>query len=236
MLLWANDFRAIFWVATIPGLLAVALLLFGIHEPRASGAKRSNPISKANLRRLGSPYWWTVGVGAVFTLARFSEAFLVLRAQQSGVAMALVPLVMVAMNLVYSACAYPFGKLSDRVNHSTLLFIGLLVLVAADLVLARNNDWISLTIGIVLWGIHMGMTQGLLSTMVADTAPADLRGTAFGFFNLLSGVALLFASALAGWLWDHYGPAYTFYGSAALCGLALLSLAARPKSASPSRG
>jgi MFS family permease len=236
MLLWANDFRAIFWVATIPGLLAVALLLFGIHEPRASGAKRSNPISKANLRRLGSPYWWTVGVGAVFTLARFSEAFLVLRAQQSGVAMALVPLVMVAMNLVYSACAYPFGKLSDRVNHSTLLFIGLLVLVAADLVLARNNDWISLTIGIVLWGIHMGMTQGLLSTMVADTAPADLRGTAFGFFNLLSGVALLIASAMAGWLWDHYGPAYTFYGSAALCGLALLSLAARPKSASPSRG
>ena len=131
MLLWANDFRAIFWVATVPGLLAVGLLLFGIHEPKASGAKRSNPISKANLRRLGSPYWWTVGVGAVFTLARFSEAFLVLRAQQSGVAMALVPLVMVAMNLVYSACAYPFGKLSDRVNHSTLLFVGLLVLVAA---------------------------------------------------------------------------------------------------------
>ena len=233
MLLWANDFRAIFWVATVPGLLAVALLLFGIQEPKATGASRSNPISKANLRRLGSPYWWTVGVGALFTLARFSEAFLVLRAQQSGVAMALVPLVMVAMNLVYSACAYPFGKLSDRVSHSTLLFVGLLVLVAADLVLAANNGWTSLAIGIVLWGIHMAMTQGLLSTMVADTAPADLRGTAFGFFNLLSGVALLFASALAGWLWDHYGPAFTFYGSAALCGLALLSLAVRPKSGRP---
>lgn len=235
MLLWANDFRAIFWVATVPGLLAVALLLFGIQEPKATGASRSNPISKANLRRLGSPYWWTVGVGALFTLARFSEAFLVLRAQQSGVAMALVPLVMVAMNLVYSACAYPFGKLSDRVSHSTLLFVGLLVLVAADLVLAANNGWTSLAIGIVLWGIHMAMTQGLLSTMVADTAPADLRGTAFGFFNLLSGVALLFASALAGWLWDHYGPAFTFYGSAALCGLALLSLAVRPKSGRPLR-
>ena len=229
MLLWANDFRAIFWVATVPGLLAVALLLFGIHEPQAAaGATRRNPISKANLRRLGSPYWWTVGVGAMFTLARFSEAFLVLRAQQSGVAMALVPLIMVAMNLVYSACAYPFGKLSDRVKHSTLLFAGLLVLVAADLVLAWDNDWISLAAGIVLWGIHMGLTQGLLSTMVADTAPDDLRGTAFGFFNLVSGVALLFASALAGWLWDRYGPAYTFYGSAALCGFALLSLAARP--------
>jgi MFS family permease len=237
MLLWANDFRAIFWVATVPGLLAVALLLFGVHEPQASaGARRSNPISKANLRRLGSPYWWTVGVGAVFTLARFSEAFLVLRAQHSGVAMALVPLIMVAMNLVYAACAYPFGKFSDRVSHGTLLFFGLLVLIAADLVLARNNDWMSLAIGIVLWGIHMGMTQGLLSTMVADTAPADLRGTAFGFFNLLSGVALLFASALAGWLWDQYGPAYTFYGSAGLCVLALLSLAARPKSRTPIGG
>jgi MFS family permease len=230
MLLWANDFRAIFWIATVPGLLAVALLFYGLHEPPvATGAKRSNPISKANLRRLGSPYWWTVGIGAVFTLARFSEAFLVLRAQQSGVAMALVPLVMVAMNLVYSACAYPFGSLSDRVSHRTLLFMGLLVLVAADLVLARNNDWISLAIGIVLWGVHMGMTQGLLNTMVADTAPADLRGTAFGFFNLLSGVSLLFASALAGWLWDRYGPAFTFYGSTALCCAALLSLIAQPK-------
>lgn len=230
MLLWANDFRAVFWVATLPGLLAVALLLFGIREPEAAaGARRLNPISKANLRRLGSAYWWTVGVGAVFTLARFSEAFLVLRALQSGVAMALVPLVMVAMNLVYAACAYPFGKLSDRVSHSTLLFAGLLVLIAADLVLARQSDWISLSIGIVLWGIHMGLTQGLLSTMVADTAPQDLRGTAFGFFNLMSGIALLLASGMAGWLWDHYGAAFTFYGSAAMCVLALLSLAARPK-------
>ena len=237
MLIWTNDFRAIFWVATIPGLMAVALLLFGIHEPQsASGAKRINPLSRANLRRLGHPYWWTVGVGAIFTLARFSEAFLVLRAQQSGVAMALVPLVMVAMNLVYSACAYPFGKLSDRFSHSTLLLIGLLTLIAADLVLARNNDWVSLAVGIVLWGIHMGMTQGLLSTMVADTAPADLRGTAFGFFNLLSGVALLIASVLAGWLWDQYGPAFTFYGSAALSGLAMLSLVAKPKAVLRIRG
>jgi MFS family permease len=237
MLVWANDFRAIFWVATIPGLMAVALLLFGLREPQtATGAKRSNPISKANLRRLGGAYWWTVGVGATFTLARFSEAFLVLRAQQSGVAMALVPLIMVAMNLVYSACAYPFGKLSDRVSHSKLLFFGLLVLIAADLVLAGNNGWISLAIGIVLWGIHMGITQGLLSTMVAETAPADLRGTAFGFFNLLSGVALLFASVLAGWLWDQYGSSFTFYGSAGLCGIAMLSLVVKPESALRVRG
>jgi MFS family permease len=228
MLAWANDFRAIFWVATVPGLLAVALLMFGLEEPpSATEKKRKNPISKANLRRLGGPYWWTVGIGGLFTLARFSEAFLVLRAQQSGVAMAWVPLIMVAMNLVYSISAYPFGKLADRVNHGTLLFIGLLMLMAADLVLARNNGWISLVFGVVLWGVHMGMTQGLFSTMLADTAPADLRGTAFGFFNLLSGVAMLIASALAGWLWDQFGPSYTFYASAIFSGLAMLSLFAK---------
>jgi len=229
MLLWANDFRAVFWAAVVPGLLAVALLLFGIREPRAvRNGPRSNPISRSNLQRLDRAYWWTVLVGGVFTLARFSEAFLVLRAQQSGVALALVPLVMVAMNLVYAASAYPFGKLSDRVSHSTLLFWGLVVLVAADLVLASSSHWISLLVGIALWGIHMGLTQGLLATMVADTAPADLRGTAYGFFNLVSGLAMLIASALAGWLWDRWGAAFTFYSGAVLCGLALLCLAARP--------
>ena len=230
MLIWANDFRAVFWVATIPGLMAVALLFIGLKESsNLSGAKRTNPISKKNLRRLGGPYWWTVAVGVLFTLARFSEAFLVLKAQQSGVAMAWVPMIMVMMNFVYSVCAYPFGKLSDRVNHNALLFFGLLVLVASDLVLAGNNGWMPLVIGIVLWGIHMGMTQGLLSTMVANTAPVDLRGTAFGFFNLLSGLALLVASALAGWLWDQFGPAFTFYGGAAMASLAMVSLLIRPK-------
>ena len=230
MLLWANDFRAVFWVSVVPGLLAVALLLFGIRElAPAATAARSNPITRANLRRLGSPYWWTVAVGAVFTLARFSEAFLVLRAQQSGVALALVPLVMVAMNLVYSASAYPFGKLSDRVSHSALLLAGLLVLAAADLVLASSAHWLALLAGIALWGLHMGLTQGLLAAMVAHSAPADLRGTAYGFFNLLSGLSLLVASALAGWLWDAYGAPFTFYGGAALCGLALLCLALRPR-------
>ena len=125
MLLWANDFRAVFWVAVIPGFLAVALLLFGVREPEPQpgpqGSKRQNPISKQNLKRLGAPYWWVVGIGAVFTLARFSEAFLVLRAQQGGMAIALVPLVMVAMNVVYAASAYPFGKLSDRMSHAKLL-------------------------------------------------------------------------------------------------------------------
>ncbi|OIQ79004.1 inner membrane transport protein YajR [mine drainage metagenome] len=228
MLLWADDFRAVFWVAVVPAMLAVALLFLGVREPaRPATGQRTNPIRRENLRRLGKPYWWIVVIGAVFTLARFSEAFLVLRAQQSGVAIALVPLVMVAMNVVYAASAYPFGKLSDRMSHATLLSLGLVVLIAADLVLASGNHWTTMLGGVALWGIHMGMTQGLLATMVADTAPADLRGTAYGFFNLMSGLAMLVASGVAGWLWDRHGPATTFYGGAAFAGLAFLGLLVR---------
>lgn len=228
MLLWHDNYRAVFWVAVIPGLCAVALLAFGVHEPQQHvGDKRSNPIRRENLRRLPAAYWWVVGVGAVFTLARFSEAFLVLRAQQSGVAVAYVPLVMVAMNLVYSATAYPFGKLADRVSHSSLLGVGLAVLIASDVVLAANAHILTLGIGVALWGVHMAITQGLLATMVADTAPADLRGTAFGFFNLVSGLAMLVASIIAGVFWDRFGAAFTFYAGAGFSVLALLALMLR---------
>ncbi len=226
MLLWANDFRAVFWVAVIPGLMAVALLYWGLREPETNrGSRRVNPLRLANLRRLGTGYWWVVGVGAVFTLARFSEAFLVLRAQQGGMPLALVPLVMVAMNVVYSLTAYPFGKISDRVPHRTLLMWGLAVLIVADLVLAAGSEWWLVLAGVALWGVHMGMTQGLLAAMVADTAPADLRGTAYGFFNLLSGIALLVASVLAGWLWDRFGASATFHAGAAFSLVALVALA-----------
>lgn len=225
MLFWANDFRAVFWVAVIPGVLAVALLVFGVREPeRHHDGKKANPIRRENLKRLSSSYWWVVGIGAVFTLARFSEAFLVLRAEQAGIPVALVPLVMVAMNLVYAGSAYPFGKLSDRMSHKKLLAWGLAVLIAADLVLATDDHWTTVLAGVALWGVHMGVTQGLLATMVADTAPADLRGTAFGFFNLVSGVAMLIASAVAGLLWDQLGASFTFYAGATFCVIALLGL------------
>ena len=228
MLLWANDFRAVFWVAVIPGVLAVALLWFGLHEPAPlAGTPRTNPIRRDNLRQLRPAYWWVVVIGAAFTLARFSEAFLVLRAQQAGIAMALVPLVMVAMNVVYAASAYPFGKLSDRTPHHRLLALGLLVLIAADLVLAQASGPVTILLGVALWGVHMGMTQGLLATMVADTAPAALRGTAYGLFNLVSGAAMLVASVLAGLLWDTMGSAATFYAGAGFCVLTLLLLAWR---------
>ncbi len=226
MLLWVNDFRAVFWVAVIPAVLAVALLVLGVREPpRRENQKRSNPIRRSNLKRLGAPYWWVVGTGAVFTMARFSEAFLVLRAQQGGIALALVPLVMVLMSLVYSLSAYPFGMLSDRMSHKKLLGLGLAVLIAADLVLASSSHWSVVLAGAALWGLHMGITQGLLATLVADVSPADLRGTAYGFFNLVSGIAMLLASALAGLLWDGLGASATFYAGAVFSVIALAGLA-----------
>lgn len=229
MLLWANDFRAVFWVATIPAFLCVMLLIWGVREPeRPAGAIRSNPISRVNLQRLSSDYWWVVGIGAVFTLARFSEAFLVLRAQQGGLALAWTPLVLIGMNLIYAACAYPFGKLADRVRHTTLLAWGLVLLIAADALLAYSNQWTWVWAGISLWGLHMAMTQGLLATMVAATAPENLRGTAFGFFNLMSGLAMLVASALAGWLWDQFGASFTFVAGTVFSVLALGLLLVRP--------
>ncbi|MCO5398830.1 MFS transporter [Ralstonia soli] len=228
MLLWANDFRAVFWVAVMPGLLSVALLAFGLREPEAgNGTQRTNPIRRDNLKRLSGAYWWVVMIGAVFTLARFSEAFLVLRAQQGGIPAALVPLVMVAMNVVYALTAYPFGKLSDRMRHTRLLVLGLIVLIAADVVLGLSSHWSVVIAGVALWGVHMGITQGLLATMVADTAPPDLRGTAYGMFNLVSGVAMLAASVLAGALWDKLGAAATFHAGAVFCVLALGLLAVR---------
>ena len=212
MLLWANDFRRIFWIAVIPGVMAVMLLAVGVREPaKQSTAKRTNPISLQNMKKLTRRFWWVVAVGAMFTLARFSEAFLVLRAMQGGMSIALIPLVMVAMNLVYAVSAYPFGKLADTTEHRKLLMIGVGILIAADLVLAHGNHWTTVLLGATLWGLHMGMTQGLLATMVAETAPAELRGTAFGLFSLFSGVALLAASTVAGLMWDGLGAAATFY-------------------------
>ena len=229
MLVWANNFRAVFWVALIPGLMCLVLIMLGIKEPKTETSRKpTNPISRENLRCLTSSYWWVVGVGSIFTLARFSEAFLVLRAMQGGIPIALVPLVMVTMNIIYASTAYPFGKLADKFSHTKLLAIGLIVLFAADCVLASNDHWQTILFGVSLWGIHMGMTQGLLAAMVAHTAPAKFRGTAYGFFNLVSGLAMLIASVVAGFLWDVYGASITFYAGAFFCVVALCGLAWMP--------
>jgi MFS family permease len=228
MLLWAGDFRTVFWFAVLPAIIAVLLLMFGVEEP-ARGAiprKVASPIQWKTLREFGDAYWLVVVAGGAFTLARFSEAFLILRAQQQGLPDTYAPLVFVLMNVVYALAAYPVGKLADRMSHMTLLGAGLIVLIIADLVLANAQGLAAVALGVGLWGLHMGMTQGLLATMVADTAPAHLRGTAFGFFNLASGVAILVASALAGLLWDRLGAAVTFYAGAgfSLAAFSLLML------------
>jgi MFS family permease len=234
MLLWANDFRAVFWVAVLPGVLAVALLAAGVREPRqTTAARRTMPLRRENLARLGPSYWWVVTIGGLFTMARFSEAFLVLQAQESGIPLAWVPLAMVVMSLVYALTAYPLAKLSDHVSHRKMLAFGMLVLVLSDLVLASAGNWALLLVGVALWGLHMGATQSLLATLVALAAPADLRATAFGFFNLFAGIAMLLASVLAGLVWDHAGPAATFLTGAAFAALALLALAATGSGAPP---
>lgn len=231
MIIWANDFRVVFWVAVVPGVLAVTLLLIGVRDPvPVRKVARINPLSRERMSQLGRRYWQVVVLGAFFTLARFSESFLILRAEQSGVALSLVPLVMVLMNVVYSLAAYPFGRLADRVSHTKLLSIGLVILIVADVSLAINDSlWMTLA-GVILWGVHMGMTQGLFAMMIAEAAPADLRGTAFGIFSLMSGVTMLVASATAGLLWDRFGAASTFHAGAIIGLLALLftsSLAVR---------
>ncbi len=232
MLLFAGDFRTVFWFAVIPAALAVLLLVFGVQEPatvRPRGEFRT-PVRWAVLRDMGRGYWWVVAIGGVFTLARFSEAFLILRAQQFGLTDAYAPLVLVVMNVVYAASAYPMGRLADRLSHKALLAAGLATLVVADLVLAQAQNLIGIAAGIILWGLHMGMTQGLLATMVAAAAPPQLRGTAFGFFNLVSGLAMLVASVLAGLLWDKFGAATTYYAGACFTAIALVLLLPHRKS------
>ena len=223
MLAWSDDFRKVFWVAVIPGVLSFALLVFAVREPASPAPASGNvKLDRATMARMGAAFWAVTAVGTAFTLARFSEAFLILRGQDLGLGVAYAPLVLVGMNVVYSATAYPLGKLADRVAPHKLLYAGIVILVAADATLALASNLGMLAAGIALWGLHMGFTQGVLSAMVAHAAPANLRGTAFGAFNLASGIAMLVASALAGALWQFVGPAATFWTGALLAGISAL--------------
>ncbi len=226
MLATANSFTTVFWIAVIPGFLSFFLIAFGVKEPeKAGGPKKVRfPLSAAQLGRLGSSYWQVAAISAVFTLARFSEAFLILRAQSVGLPVALVPAVMVLMNVVYAISAYPAGVLSDHVDRYTVLIVGLVLLIGADAVLALSGGITGVAIGVILWGLHMGLTQGLLATLIADTAPEELRGTAYGMFNLVTGLALLAASVIAGGLWDVAGPKGTFLAGAGFAALSVIAL------------
>ncbi len=227
MMLLAGNIRHVLWAAVLPAVLAVAVLVFGVREPDLSrpAATRSRSISfLAGSGTLGGRYWLVLILGAVLTLARFSEAFLVLRAADVGLALSYVPLVMVAMSAVYALAAYPAGLAADRGHRRALLVWGLAALVAADIVLADASSVAAVFAGTVLWGAHMGLTQGLLAALVADAAPERQRGTAFGLFNLVTGLVLIAASVLAGWLWGAFGPAWTFGCGAVFATIALAGL------------
>lgn len=229
MLAWSGDFRTVFWFAVLPAFLAVLLLITGVQDPAAARSERkaASPIHWRTLKQLSPAYWRVVSIGGVFTLARFSEAFLILRARENGLPDMYAPAVLVIMNVVYALAAYPAGKLADRMNHQTLLAAGLAVLIVADGALAQAQGLGMVAIGVALWGLHMGLTQGLLAAMVAAAAPPALRGTAFGFFNFVGGIAVLAASALAGLLWDQLGASVTFYVGAAFSAVALIMLISR---------
>ena len=228
MALFANDIRAVFWIAVVPAAIAVLCVMLGV-EDRAPGTdqdKARPPIRMMDISKFERPFWMIVGVGFVFTLARFSEAFLILKAHAGGLPLMWAPLVLVVMNFVYALGAYPAGAVSDRAPAGALLLYGVILLVGADLVLALTTGLGGAFLGIVLWGAHMAMTQGLFAKLVADHAPANLRGSAFGVFNLFTGAAMLFASVLAGLLWTMIGPQATFFagaGFAALAGVLVLA-------------
>jgi len=226
LMFWlANDIKAVLWVAVVPAVLAV-LLIVSVREPKSPehATASRNRLTLTDVKRLPLRYWLVVALGAVFTLARFSEAFLILRAQDVGLALGFVPAIMIVMNLVYAVFAYPAGAAADRLSARTLLVFGLGVLITADVVLAiAASAWVAF-LGAAFWGLHMAFTQGLLSKLVADTAPAGLRGTAFGIFNLVSGVALLLASVIAGVLWSLFGASATFMAGASFAALAVIGL------------
>ncbi len=226
MALFAGDIRLVLWIAVLPAFLAVVLLAVGVREPERAVSSTTPRVlfTRHSLTQLPLEYWVIVILGGVFTLSRFSEAFLLLRAQNVGLAIALVPVTMIVMNAVYSVFAYPAGILADRVRPGSLLAGGLVVLIAADLVLAKASTPSLALVGAAIWGLHMALTQGLFAKLVADAAPDHLRGTAFGVFNLVGGLSILLASVIAGGLWSLFGPAATFLAGAGFAGLALAGL------------
>lgn len=222
-LMWhfADDIRTVLWFTILPGIVSI-LLLLRVPEPADGPRKpRRLPLTRQGLHSLGPAFWRVAALGGWIGLARFSEAFLVLRASERGVSATWIPAVLMVMSVVYTLSSYPAGKLSDAMPRRRVLAWGMAVLLLADVLLAKANGIGWLFAGIALWGLHMGLTQGILASLVADTAPAEFRGTAFGAFNLVSGAALLAASALAGWLWQAHGPAATFWCGAAISAISL---------------
>ena len=232
MALSGDNVRATFWFAVLPATLCVLLIVWLVHDSPTTGMQhKEHPSARriaadiaANLQRLPRKLWLIIAFAALLALARFSDAFLILRGQSLGQAIAWTPGLLALMSAAYAASAFPCGRLFDQGWHRSLLAAGIIFLIAADLVLALGNSIASAFVGAALWGMHMGATQGVLAAMVAEAAPTDLRATAFGCFNFASGIALLAASVMAGALWATLGPAATFLASAVIATLVLPAL------------
>lgn len=237
MIVLSGNIHAVLWIATIPAFLSIAVLIFGVKEPKKQKTATSRPpLHLKDVRQMSTAYWSLVIISALFSLARFSEAFLVLKAQDIGLSMTFAPLIMVVMNIAYALSAYPAGKISDKYDRKAVLLAGIGLLAAADLILAISTNLWTLSAGVILWGLHMGFTQGSMAAMVTDTAQSHLRGTAYGIFNLASGLSLLVSSILAGILWDTFTPSATFLAGAVLAGIVFMCLSYVIKNGSPNQG
>ncbi|OHT21764.1 Major Facilitator Superfamily protein [Sphingomonas haloaromaticamans] len=224
MALSSDNIRLVFWIAVVPALVSLGIMIFGVSEPPQHHTEGKERLRLSDAGLLPVAFWMATGIAIIFTFARFSEAFLILRAQHTGLPLAFVPSVMVVMNIVYAGSAYPAGMLSDRIGRTGLLAIGIACLIGADLILAFGTTVASVMLGVLFWGLHMGLTQGLFASLVADTAPARLRGTGFGIFSFAQGIAMLVASVVAGGLWDGCGPKLTFTAGSCFAAIALITL------------
>lgn len=224
MALSSDNIRLVFWIAVVPALASLGIMIFGVREPPQHHAEGKERLRLSDAGLMPVAFWMATGIAIIFTFARFSEAFLILRAQHTGLPLAFVPSVMVVMNIVYAGSAYPAGVLSDRIGRTGLLAIGIACLIGADLILAFGTTVAGVMLGVLFWGLHMGLTQGLFASLVADTAPARLRGTGFGIFSFAQGISMLVASVVAGGLWDGYGPKLTFVAGSCFAAIALIAL------------
>ena len=220
MIWFANDIRLVFWIAAIPAFLSFLFAWAMLHETRDHAATKPVAAAWGGWRSLDPQVKRLIAVGFLFGLARFSEGFLILKAMDAGLAATWSPLVLALFSLSFMALAYPAGALSDRTDPKSLLLGGIALLVAADLWLAEAASLWAVGFGVVLWGAHMAMTQGVFARMIADAAPANERASSFGAFFFVSGISTLLASVAAGLLWDRGGPAATFTSAAAVAALA----------------
>ena len=221
---FASNIRMVFWVAVIPAFFSFLLAWLALREPEQHLAPSKRSPLFVGFKQLDRETKRLLAVGFLFALARFSEAFLILKGIEIGLSEAMSPLTLALFNLVYVALAYPAGALSDRMSPRSILMVGLAVLVGGNLVLAQTGSFAGLVLGVGLWGAHMALTQGIFSRMIADSAPEELRATSFGAFWFVSGIAALLASLGAGWIWDREGSSATFITSAAVAAAALAML------------